>query len=409
MIAEIIAVGTELLMGQIANTNAQFIAKKLSELGIDHYIQTVVGDNPQRLMKVTAQAESRADILIFTGGLGPTRDDLTKQTIAEYLAEPLIIDKAGKAHIMETFKGRVMTDNNKAMALRFENGISFPNVVGQAVGTAIQKNDRTYILLPGPPSEMTAMFQHYVVDYLLSMEQAQLRLNSRYLHYFGIGESQLAATIDDFIMEQTNPSIAIYFGDYAVTVRLTAAGPDEAENEDKLDELSKELNQRLGEYYYGQGEGLGLNQVLVSYLKDQNKTIAFAESFTGGLAAKKLVDVPGASAVLNGSAVTYTGEAKHHVLGVKQETLDTVGMVSPGTAIQMAEGARKLYNSDIAISFTGVAGPDPMEGKDVGTVYIGIAEKGKETRVLQPNLRGRRENIQYRSVYTAYFDVLKNK
>lgn len=409
MIAEIIAVGTELLMGQIANTNAQFIAKKLSELGIDHFIQTVVGDNPKRLMKVTQEAESRADVLIFTGGLGPTRDDLTKQTLSEYLGEPLVIDEAGKTHIMETFRDRVMTDNNKAMALRFENGIPFPNDVGQAMGTAIQKNGRTYILLPGPPSEMTSMFQHYVVDYLLALAQDKLRLNSLYLHYFGIGESQLAATIDDIIMNQTNPSIAIYFGNYAVTIRLTAAGNNESANQVQLTTLANEINQRLGAYYFGQGEDLGLNQVLVAYLKAQNKTIAFAESFTGGLAAKKLVDVPGASAVLNGSAVTYTAEAKHQVLGVQQETLDTVGMVSSETAIQMAESARKLYNSDIAISFTGVAGPDPMEGKEVGTVYIGIAERGKKSRVLQPKLRGRRENIQYRAVYTAYFDILKNK
>ncbi|MEY8370751.1 competence/damage-inducible protein A [Aerococcaceae bacterium 50-4] len=409
MRVEIIAVGTELLMGQIANTNAQFLARKLNELGFDHYVQTVIGDNPERLKKVTAQAEKRADIIIYTGGLGPTRDDLTKQTISEYLNQPLTYDEVGMETIKATFKGRVMTENNLAMGLTFEAGHTFPNDVGQALGTAIEHQDHTYILLPGPPSEMKYMFDHYVADYLLDQYQNDVVLNSKYLHYFGIGESQLADTIDDLIMAQDNPTVAIYFGNFMVTVRLTAAGNKLADTKPLLDELAKAINDRLADYYVGEGENLGINEVLVDKLTEDQQTITFAESFTGGLAAKKVVDVSGASKVLQGSAVTYTEAAKAQVLNVQKETLENFGMVSAETAIEMAEKVRDLYQSDFGVSFTGVAGPDDMEGKEVGTVYIGIAQPGQETKVLTPAVRGSRQNIQYRSVYAAYFDIIKNK
>lgn len=407
MKVEIIAVGTELLMGQIANTNAQFLARKLNELGFDHYVQTVIGDNPERLKKVTAQAEQRADIIIYTGGLGPTRDDLTKQTISEYLGQPLIHDEVGTASIKASFKGRVMTENNLAMGLTFETGYTFPNDVGQALGTAIEHNNHTYILLPGPPSEMKHMFNHYVADYLINQYQNDLVLSSKYLHYFGIGESQLADTIDDLIMTQENPTVAIYFGNFMVTVRLTAAGKNEAETKPMLASLAEAINHRLSDYYVGEGENLGINEVLVKKLTERQQTIAFAESFTGGLAAKKVVDVPGASKVLQGSAVTYTEAAKANVLNVQQQTLEAYGMVSAETATEMAENVCDLYQSDFGVSFTGVAGPDAMEGKEVGTVYIGIAQAGKPTIVLTPTLRGSRQNIQYRSVYTAYFEIIK--
>ena len=408
MKVEIIAVGTELLMGQIANTNAQFIARKLNELGFDHYVQTVIGDNPERLKKVTAQAEQRSDIIIYTGGLGPTRDDLTKQTISAYLNQPLIHDEVGMETIKATFKGRIMTENNLAMGLTFQAGHTFPNDVGQALGTAIEHDNHTYILLPGPPSEMKHMFNHYVADYLLDQYQNDIVLTSKYLHYFGIGESQLADTIDDLIMSQENPTVAIYFGNFMVTVRLTAAGKNEAETKPLIEDLATAINDRLADYYVGEGENLGINEVLVEKLIDREQTIAFAESFTGGLAAKKVVDVPGSSKVLHGSAVTYTETAKADVLNVQPQTLKTYGMVSAETATEMAENVRDLYQSDFGVSFTGVAGPDAMEGKEAGTVYIGIAQAGQETKVLTPTLRGSRQNIQYRSVYSAYFDIIKN-
>lgn len=409
MKVEIIAVGTELLMGQIANTNAQFLARKLNELGFDHYVQTVIGDNPERLKKVTEQAEKRSDIIIYTGGLGPTRDDLTKQTVSEYLNQPLIYDEVGMETIKASFKGRVMTENNLAMGLTFEAGHTFPNDVGQALGTAVEHQGHTYILLPGPPSEMKYMFNHYVADYLLDQYQNDLVLASKYMHFFGIGESQLADTIDDLIMSQENPTVAIYFGNFMVTVRLTAAGSNEAETTPLLEALAQDILQRLGDYYVGEGENLGINEVLVEKLTDRQQTVAFAESFTGGLAAKKVVDIPGASKVLQGSAVTYTEDAKANVLNVQKQTLADFGMVSAETAVEMAENVRELYQSDYGVSFTGVAGPDAMEGKEVGTVYIGIAQTGKKTKVLTPTLRGSRQNIQYRSVYSAYFDMIKNK
>ena len=252
------------------------------------------------------------------------------------------------------------------------------------------------------------MFNHYVADYLLDQYQNDMVLTSKYLHYFGIGESQLADTIDDLIMSQENPTVAIYFGNFMVTVRLTAAGKNEAETKPLLENLATAINARLADYYVGEGENLGINEVLVEKLTDREQTIAFAESFTGGLAAKKVVDVPGSSKVLHGSAVTYTETAKANVLNVQPQTLETYGMVSAETATEMAENVRDLYQSDFGISFTGVAGPDAMEGKEAGTVYIGIAEAGQETKVLTPTLRGSRQNIQYRSVYSAYFDIIKN-
>lgn len=409
MKAEIICVGTELLLGQIVNTNAQFLARQLNELGINHYFQTVVGDNPQRLIEVTELAESRSDIIIYTGGLGPTRDDLTKESIAQYLDEDLVIDQKALDHVKDHFakSRRKMNDNNIDMAKTFKNGMLFENKQGQAVGTAIEKNNSLYIILPGPPSEMKAMFLNDVKPYLLENFTDHTVMTSEFLNFFGIGESDLANRLDDLIEQQSDPSIAIYVGDYVVSLRLTSAASSQTENEKKIKALSEEILDRVGDWYYGSGYNASPTQILNENLKKFDKTISFAESFTGGEAATRLVRHPGASQVFRGSIVAYDEEAKINTLAVDPEILQSDGMVSEACAREMAKNAQTKLQTDYALSFTGVAGPDSMEGHPAGTVYIGLALENGETKVFEAHIHGGRDAVRVRSIYTAFIKIIR--
>lgn len=404
MIAEIIAVGTELLMGQIANTNAQFIAQHLTELGIDHYVQTVIGDNPHRLAKVTEQAEQRADVIIYSGGLGPTQDDLTKVTIANHLNEELIYDEVGLAKIKQNFvvQKREMVESNLKMGLVFENGQVFENTTGQALGTAITKDKKTYILLPGPPHEMKPMFTNSVRPFLRASLQENIHLKSAYVQTFGIGESDLTTRLDDIITKQNNPTIASYFSGAGVTLRVTARSNDRDEVDSLITNMISEIKSRVGTYIYGIGDNYTLSHAVVDYLKKTKQTISFAESLTGGMAGSEIVSIEGSSEVFHGSIVAYDAVAKSTLLNVSQDILESKGMVSQACAKEMAEGARQQFNSDIAISFTGVAGPDKMENKEVGTVFVAIARKGREVEVLPLNLSGSREKIRRYSINSAF-------
>lgn len=403
MKAEIIAVGTELLMGQISNTNAQFIAEQLNELGISHYIQTVIGDNPERLIQVTKQAEKRSDIIIYTGGIGPTRDDLTKETLAQYLDEPLAIDEEAWQSIQASFKGRIMVDSNKKMALAFTHGTTLPNHSGQAIGSIIEKGKHIYIILPGPPSEMRPMFMQYVRDYLLEESETKV-IKSRFLRFFGIGESLLADKLDDLTI-QDNPTVATYASDYINMVRVTASGNHLVEVTDLLETAVKQIKSRVGEYLFAEGKEMTPADALKNYLVDTNQTIGFSESLTGGLASATLVNVPGASKVLAGSIVAYSSQIKHQILGIPQEILDTDGMVSEPCAKAMAESALEKLDTDVAISFTGVAGPGKMEGHKPGTVYVGYAFRHKPTEVIKYQLTGNREAVRKRIIYTAFLHI----
>lgn len=405
--AEIIAIGSELLLGQIANTNAQFLSKHLADMGINVYFHTVVGDNSERLKKVVIQAEKRSNLLIFTGGLGPTKDDLTKESLSEHLHQSLVIDEDSLSSIERYFQrvGRKMTANNRKQALVLENSQVFPNDTGMAPGMGIKGTDHVYVMLPGPPNEMKPMFINYVAPYLRHEYKLVDQIESRVLRFFGIGEAQLETEIMDLIEIQSNPTVAPLASTGEVTLRLTAKHFSANERNRLLDELEEKIMARMDKYFYGYGE-ISLIQTLFDTLKKQNKTIAVAESFTGGLFSKELTAFPGASTVYSGGVNCYTYEAKMKLLGIEQSLLISDGAVSESCAGKMAESMQKLLDADVGISFTGVAGPEKSEDKEVGTVFIGIAYAGT-TEVLSLNLSGNREMIQIRAIKAAANYLLK--
>lgn len=405
MNAEIISVGSELLLGQIVNTNAQFLSRHLAEMGVNVFYQTVVGDNSDRLLSTIQKAEERADLIIFTGGLGPTRDDLTKETIAAHLGKKLVLNDEAFKGICQYFLkiGREMTENNKKQALVLEDCLVLPNENGMAPGMFVKSKNKFYMLLPGPPKEMQPMFEKYGRPAILNVLDRQESIVSRVLRFFGIGESQLETEIEDMIMNQTNPTIAPLAGDGEVTIRLTAKHRSKETANEMIDKVEKEILNRVGEYFYGYGQTT-IAAELVQKLKQQNKTIACAESLTGGLFQSMITAVAGASAVLKGGIVCYTNEAKEHLVDVSKKTLDTFGAVSEQCAKELAENVRKKLNADIGISFTGVAGPDSLEENPPGTVWIGISEKGKESKAVLLKLAGDRNQIRNRTAkYGCHF------
>ncbi len=404
MNAEIIAVGSELLLGQIANTNAQFISEQLAFLGINVYYHSVVGDNPDRLKDVVKTAQSRADLIIFTGGLGPTKDDLTKETISELLGKRLAYNEEALDSIVDYYKstGKVMTENNRKQALIIEGSHVLPNRHGMAPGMVAEKDGKHYILLPGPPFEMQPMFSEFAQPFL--MERASEPIVSRVLRYFGIGESALETEIMDLIDKQTNPTIAPLAKAGEVTLRLTASHPDAAEANRLLDDMEHQINLRAGGYFYGYGE-TSLSEETFKLLKQNNWTAASAESLTGGLFSKQMTAIPGSSAVFKGSVVAYSNDVKHQLLNVTEELLAKEGAISAACAEAMAKNIRMITGSEFGISFTGVAGPDESEGKPAGTVYIGLSDQsGTFSRKLL--LKGTRESIRNRTVKHGW-DLLR--
>lgn len=406
MNAEIIAVGSELLLGQIANTNAQFISKQLALLGIDVYYHTVVGDNAERLDEAIRHAETRADLLIFTGGLGPTEDDLTKETVAKRLGRKLVLDRQAMDSLIDYFRttGREMTANNRKQALVIEGSRVLANKVGMAPGMLVEAKRRLYLLMPGVPSEMTAMFLHFARPQLAA--RSNERIESRVLRFFGIGESQLETKLLDVIDAQSNPTIAPLAKEGEVTLRLTAKHADPVQARKMLDTLQQTINRRVGQYFYGYDEET-LADVVFRLLRSKKQTVAFAESLTGGMAASWMTGIAGASDVLRGGVVSYTNDVKANVLHVPRDILATDGAVSGSCAEQMAASVRTLCEADFGVSFTGVAGPDKSEGKAVGTVYIGIAD-GSGARSHLFHFKGSRRMIRIRSVKTGY-DLIRRK
>ncbi len=408
MNAEIIAVGSELLLGQIVNTNARFLSSHLAELGINVYFHTVVGDNPDRLKSAIEIAEKRSDLLIFTGGLGPTKDDLTKETIATHLGCSLVLDQEALTSIEMYFSKtkRTMTENNRKQALVFEGSHVLANDHGMAPGMVLAANSHTYMLLPGPPKEMEPMFLMYGRAAIAAQIKTSDKIVSRVLRFFGIGEAQLETEIEDLIDSQSNPTIAPLAADGEVTLRLTAKHSDETAAVSMLDQIEKSIRARVGEFLYGY-DHTSLAEELVKALKEKKLTIAAAESLTGGMFQQEITAIPGTSAILKGGIVCYTNEVKHNVLKVEQETIDTHGVVSEQCAKELAENVAKLTNADIGISFTGVAGPDESEGKPVGTVFIGIFIKGKPVTAVRLNLSGTRNAIRVRTVKSGCYFLLK--
>lgn len=407
MKAEILAVGTELLMGQIANTNAQYISAKLPEVGVGVYYHSVVGDNPDRLKKSLRLALERADVIITTGGLGPTKDDLTKETIANELGLSLEVDEISKNAILSFFAklNRQMPENNLKQAYLPEGSIPMRNKNGTAPGCIIEKNGKVVIMLPGPPSEMKPMFDECVIPYFLKGSDSMLV--SKFVRIFGIGESAMEERIIDLVDNQTNPTIAPYAKDGEVTLRVTANCKSAEEGEELIRPTLLEIRRRLGDCVYSV-ENEELHEVAARLLKEKGKTISFAESCTAGLVTSKFASVSGISDVLDRTYVTYSNIAKIEELGVSDETLNKYGAVSEQTAIEMAVGARNAAKTDLAVSITGIAGPNGgTPEKPVGTVYVAIAgENGVDVKLL--NLWGSRERI--RSVTALHvFDIVRRR
>ncbi|WP_019391881.1 competence/damage-inducible protein A [Priestia filamentosa] len=405
MNAEIIGVGSELLLGQIANTNAQFLSKQLASLGVNVYYHTVVGDNPKRLETAIEAAKERADLLVFTGGLGPTKDDLTKETVAKSLGRSLVSHEESLSSIKDYFvkTKRVMTPNNEKQALVVEGSDVLLNDHGMAPGMYIEADGKTYIMLPGPPKEMKPMFENYAKLHILDRLGVKDQIISRVLRFFAIGESQLETEIEDLLEAQSNPTIAPLAGDGEVTLRLTAKHETEEGALALLKEIEDKIQERVGEYFYGYDQTTLFSEALKK-LGEKNWTLASAESLTGGLFSERMTSISGSGEHMRGSIVTYHDNIKEHVLGVDTDVLQKHGAISEQCARQMAEKIKEKFNTSVGISFTGVAGPNTAEGHPVGHVFVGLAIEGKETVVHELNLQGTREGIRKRTVnYGAYY------
>ena len=373
--AEIFCIGTEVLIGDIVNTNAAYIARRLSESGINVYYHSVCGDNNGRMKECLDLALSRSDLVITTGGLGPTYDDITKEMVAEKFGLPLILNEEILERLTGYFEksGRVMTDNNKKQAFIPQGAHVFPNMFGTADGIAVTKDNKTVIMLPGPPREMKPMLDNQVIPYLAA--NTDHILVSSNVNIFGMGESSVENALADLMKNSTNPTVAPYCGNGEVRLRVTARGKDEAEAKALIAPVVDKIKVVIGNFVYGV-DVPSIESVVVEKLKERHMTVAFAESCTGGLISKRITDVPGASEVFGFGFCTYANEAKIKILGVKEETLAAHGAVSEETASEMAQGALKVSGADIAVAVTGIAGPGGgTPEKPVGLVYMGVATK----------------------------------
>ena len=413
MKAEIIAVGTEILTGQIVNTNAQFLSEKLAEIGVDVYFQTAVGDNEARLMSLLEIASSRSSLVILTGGLGPTEDDLTKQTLAKFLGKALVFDPQAQEKLDHFFAQRpdyARTPNNERQAQIVEGATPLPNETGLAVGGVSEVDGVTYVVLPGPPSELKPM----VLNQLLPKLMTGAKLYSRVLRFFGIGESQLVTILADLIDHQTDPTLAPYAKTGEVTLRLSTKAVSQEKADQALDILENQILDRqtfeglpLRDICYGYGEETSLASIVVEELKKRQKSITAAESLTAGLFQATLANFSGVSAIFNGGFVTYSLEEKSKMLDISEQELKKHGVVSEFTAKKMAEQARLKTQSDYGVSLTGVAGPDSLEGHPAGTVFIGLAH-AKGTEIIKANIAGRsRADVRQIAVMHAFNLVRK--
>ncbi len=403
--AELIAVGTELLLGNIANTDAQMLSQGLSALGINVYYHTVVGDNPQRLRKAVELAKSRADIIITTGGLGPTCDDLTKNVLAECFGKKLVRHEESQRRIEEYFAalGRIPTENNAQQAMLPEGCTVLSNDWGTAPGVAFEVDGVCVVMLPGPPRECRAMFEHRAAPYLRRFAGGDIL--SRTLRLFGVGEAAVEQLLREKMNAMTNPTLAPYAKEGEVELRITAKAGSREEAQSLIAPVEEELRGALGPLVYG-ADVPSLEAVVLELLKKHGRTLGCAESCTGGLIAKRMTDLPGASAVFRGGVVSYATQVKHTVLGVPEELLEEYGAVSDPAARSMAQGAREVLGCDLAVSATGVAGPEADErGNPVGLIFVALsAPEGTWVRRIQAG--GIRERARTLAASHA-FDLIR--
>ena len=408
--AEIICVGTELLMGNTLNTNSHFLAQEMVSLGISSYRQIVVGDNEERLAEQIKESAQRADLVIMTGGLGPTTDDITMAVAAKVAGRELVFDEDSFHDITEYFRKmcRNMPKNNRKQAMLPEGCTIFKNHNGTAPGAMFdyacpseQDPDRIvkFVLLPGPPSEMTMMFNEEVRPVLEKMSDT--KFITQFVHLFGLGESEAAERIGDLIDSQTNPTIAPYAAEGECFFRITQRVEKDEEEKDLISPLIAVMKERFGQCIYEIGTR-PLKQVAFDMLLEKEMTVCFAESCTAGMVSSEFVDIPGASNVFMGSVVSYGNKVKSNLLGVSDDVLDNLGAVSRECAQEMAEGARKLLGTDIAVSITGIAGPTGESAtKPVGLVYLAISDKNG-TEVKEVHLSGNRMRVRRKAVLHAF-------
>ena len=409
MNAEILSVGTELLLGNIVNSDAKELSVMLSEIGINVYWHSVVGDNPARLTQAIEIAKSRADIILTTGGLGPTCDDLTKQTVAKAFDLELYFDERAEQELEEYFRlrhGKPMTDNNRQQAYLPVGCTPFYNTCGTAPGCAFYAKGKHVLILPGPPKECLTMMRVSGLDYLRSLSDEQIY--SHNIHLFGMGESYAESLLRDRMNELTNPTLAPYAKEAEVSLRVTAKAKSEAEAEEMMRPIIDEVCQTLGDVVYGIDVGT-LENAVYQLLKAQGKTFAAAESCTGGLIAKRITDIPGSSSVFRGGVTVYTNEAKMLLLGVDEKTLSEKSAVSHEVAVQLAEKVREKLGADFGLGVTGVAGPDSDGIHPVGTVFVSLAGGGETVvRALQLSPLFDRGKIRLLSANEA-LDMLRRR
>lgn len=407
MNAELIAVGTEILLGDIVNTDAQVISQGLSELGINVFYQTVVGDNPARLRHVVETARDRADIIITTGGLGPTLDDLTKETLATVFGKKMALHQPSLDRIKGFFQtiGREMTPNNEKQAWLPEGCTVFVNEWGTAPGCAFEAYGKHVLMLPGPPRECNPMWKECAMPYLYKL--AGGCIVSRNIRVFGLGESNMEAILHDMMAESKNPTIAPYAKTSECFARVTAKADTPEACEKLLDPVVEKICGLLGEDVYGVDVD-SLEQVVGDGLRARGMTLVVAESCTGGLLSKRITDVPGCSDYYLGGVCSYANEVKMKVLGVQKETLDTVGAVSPEVAEQMAEGVARALGADVGVGITGVAGPGGgTDDKPVGLVYISVWHNGQHFTRKMKAANGR-DRIRMQAASTALDLIRRN-
>ena len=403
----ILTVGTEILFGQIVNTNAAFLSRELNNLGYDVMYHYSVGDNPGRLAELIEFAFRDCDMIITTGGLGPTQDDLTKEVIAQAMGDRLVVSPEALSALKDRYErsGRPMTENNLKQANMPESAQILPNDQGTAPGFWLEKKGKIIVSMPGPPREMTNMFEKEVKPRLISRQDSVIYY--KILRTFGLGESKMETVLLPLIDGQTDPTIATYAKEGECSLRIASKRPTKEEAEAAVEDMTARVMDIIGEYVYST-DNEELADVVANMLLDKNITISCAESCTGGLFAGTLINTDGISKVFDRGIVTYSNEAKIKELGVKAETLDTFGAVSPEIAAEMAEGIRAKTGTDMAVSVTGIAGPGGGSAdKPVGLVYIGIAYDGK-TDVVKAQMRNvtRNWNRNY-AVLNMLYEIYK--
>ena len=401
MVVEIISVGTEILLGNIVNTNAAYLSEKCAALGLSCYYQDVVGDNEERLMSVIKTALSRADILLISGGLGPTQDDLTKEVVAKALGRELYMHEPSKEMLIAFFRERgiEMTENNWKQAMMPRGCIVVENPNGTAPGVIIEDNGKHVILMPGPPGEMIPMFENAIIPYLNELEPGIIY--SQTVKVCGVGESKAESMVEDLIKAQDNPTIATYAKTGEVHLRVTARAEDEKEAKKLIKPIIKELKGRFGNNIYTTQEDVTLEKAVVDLLLANHLTVSTVESCTGGMLAARLINVSGVSEVFKTGYITYSNKSKRKILGIKKSLLEKHGAVSPEVAREMAKGAAIFAKSDVTVGITGVAGPEGgSDEKPVGLVYIACSVCGR-IEVKEYRFSGNRMKIRESSVSAA--------